>query len=150
MAAGNASLKRMGNALGRLEFLALLLLRVAVGVVFLWHGLMKLDDLAAWQHNFIHMGFPGYFAILAGVLESVGGGLLILGLFARIFGLLLAAEMLTALIRVLWPSAPMSNVGGYQLPLLLAAGSFAVFVLGPGTLALDRLRGRAKRQSASA
>lgn len=140
----------MKNLFPRLEFLALLLLRAAVGLVFLWHGTMKLDDLAAWQRNFVHMGFPGYFAIVAGVLETVGGALLILGLFARLAGLLLAGEMLIALIRVHWPAAPLTRVGAYELPLLLAAGSFAVFVLGPGSAAVDRLRGRGKSLRAGA
>lgn len=128
----------------------MLLLRAAVGVVFLWHGSAKLAHLATWQHNFVHMGFPSYFAYIAGGLETVGGVLLVLGLFSRLFGLLLAGEMLTALIRVHWPSAPLSDVGAYQLPLLLAAGAFAVFVLGPGALAVDRLRGRGRRAATRA
>lgn len=133
----------------RLEFLGLLLLRAGVGVVFLWHGSLKLAHLGAWQHNFVHMGFPPYFAYIAGGLETAGGALLVLGLFSRLFGLLLAGEMLTALIRVHWPSAPLTNVGTYQVPLLLAAGAFAVFVLGPGALAMDRLRGQGRRARAA-
>ncbi|MGH9506631.1 MAG: DoxX family protein [Terriglobales bacterium] len=140
----------MAALLQRLEFLGLLLLRAAVGVVFLWHGSEKLSHLAAWQGNFVHMGFPGYFAYISGSLETLGGALLILGLFARLFGLLLAGEMLIALIRVHWPSGPLTDVGHYQLPMLLSAGAFAVLVLGPGSLAVDRLRGRGRRATARA
>lgn len=135
--------------------LGLTLWRLALGVVFLYHGLIKLSALPAWQHNFVHMGFPPYFAYIAGGLEAVGGGLLILGLFSRVIGLLLAGEMLIALIKVGLPHGPITSVGGYELVMLLSAGSFIIFCFGPGPVALDALLfggkgGRGKRLKASA
>ncbi|MGH9417081.1 MAG: DoxX family protein [Terriglobales bacterium] len=119
--------------------LGLTLLRLALGVVFLYHGLVKLNALPAWQHNFVHMGFPAYFAYISGPLETVGGGLLILGLFSRIFGLLLAGELLIALVKVHLPSGPITNVSGYQLPMLLSAGAFLIFCFGAGPISFDAL-----------
>lgn len=119
--------------------LGITLLRLAVGVIFLYHGLMKVTALAQWEQNFVHMGFPAHTAFLIGPLETVCGSLLILGLFSRIAGLLLAGEMLTALIRVHLPHGPITHVGGYELPLLLSAAAFWIFCYGGGPVSLDRL-----------
>ncbi len=116
---------------------ALLLLRLGVGMVFLYHGSQKLSDLAKWTQNFAHMGFPSYFAYIAGTLEAVGGGLLIFGLIARLAGLLLAVEMAIACIRVDMARGSILQVGNYQLSLLLAVASFAMMAVGAGAVSLD-------------
>src|ERR1700686_3017576 len=78
----------------KLKPLALLLLRVGVGGIFLWEGYLKLFvSPAKWLVWFPQHGFPSYFAYLAGGMEFFGGILLILGLVTRIAGLLLAVEM---------------------------------------------------------
>ncbi len=115
------------------------LFRLALGVVFLYHGSVKLAHLGQWTQNFVHMGFPAYFAYIAGVLEAGGGALLVLGLFTRVVGLLLAGELLIALVRVHLPHTPLLDVGGYELPMLLSAASFVLFAYGPGPLSLDAL-----------
>lgn len=121
--------------------LGLTLLRLALGVIFLYHGWVKLSDLPHWTQNFVHMGFPPYFAYIAGGLEAGGGALLILGLFSRIVGLLLAGELLIALVKVHLPGGPLWKVGGYELPMLLSAASFMIFCYGAGPVAVDALMG---------
>ena len=120
--------------------LALTLLRLAVGVVFLYHGAVKINNFHQWTINFAHMGFPGYFAYIAGPLEAVGGILLILGLFTRLFGLLLAGEMLIALIRVHLPGGSVFQVDRYGLVMLLSAVAFLFFAHGAGPWSVDGLR----------
>ncbi|MGH9480557.1 MAG: DoxX family protein [Terriglobales bacterium] len=126
--------------------LGLTLLRLGLGVTFLYHGMTKLSALGQWQQNFIHMGFPGYFAYVAGTLEAVGGALLVLGLFTRIAGLLLAGELLIALIRVHLPGGPLWQVGRFELPMLLSGTSFLYFCYGAGPISLDRMLGRGSRR----
>lgn len=121
----------------RFRPLALTLLRLALGVIFLWHGWGKLSGLGHWTQNFVHMGFPAYFAYVAGGLEAVGGGLLVLGLLGRLVGLLLAGELLIALLRVHLPGGPIWNVGRYELVMLLSAASFVIFAYGSGPWSLD-------------
>lgn len=77
------------QSLEKLKPISLLLLRVALGVIFIFHGLPKLTHTQQWVQDFGHMGFPGYFAYIAGIFEVFGGAMLILGLFTRIAGLLL-------------------------------------------------------------
>src|SRR5271156_6834084 len=86
------------QSLEKLKPLALLLLRVALGVILAFHGYPKLfTHTHETMQGFERMGFPGYFVYIAGVIEFFGGSLLILGLFTRIAGLLVAGEMGVAL-----------------------------------------------------
>jgi putative oxidoreductase len=123
--------------------LALLLLRLALGIVFAYHGLPKLRDPQDWTQSFVHMGFPGYFAYIAGAVETLGGLLLAIGLCTRLAGLLLAGEMTIALLRVDLPGS-LLKVRNYELSMLLAAASFVLVVTGAGSLSLDRALFRSK------
>ncbi|MFZ0640707.1 MAG: DoxX family protein, partial [Candidatus Acidiferrales bacterium] len=84
------------------------------------------------------MGFPSYFAYVAGIVEFFGGWLLILGLFTRIAALLLAGEMAVAIVRVHLPQGGLMAVSNYQFPLALAVGAFALVAVGAGAISLDR------------
>ncbi|MGC1687613.1 MAG: DoxX family protein, partial [Candidatus Acidiferrales bacterium] len=87
--------------LEKLKPLALLLLRLGLGIIFVSHGFPKLfGHSQQWIVAFQHMGFPPYFAYISGILEFFGGLLLIAGLFTQIAGLLLAVEMAIAIWRV--------------------------------------------------
>lgn len=125
--------------LEKLKPLALLLARIAIGVIFIYHGLPKLTHPQQWVQNFQHMGFPGYFAYIAAVLEVFGGALLIVGLFTRIAGLLLAGEMAVALVGVHGIVRDPGNVHGYEFPLALAVLAFVLATVGPGAIALDQM-----------
>lgn len=118
---------------------ALLFLRWGAGIVFLYHGYPKLAHAEQWTHAFVQMGFPSWFAYIAGFLETVGGVLLVFGLATRVSALLLAAEMAVAVLRVDLPSGSILQVDNYQLSLLLAAGALVLASLGPGEISLDYL-----------
>jgi putative oxidoreductase len=125
--------------LEKLKPLALLLLRGALAVIFIFHGYPKLFGNAhETMQAFVHMGFPSYFAVISGVLEFFGGCMLIAGLFTRVAGLLLAGEMVIALWRVHDVLTQPMAVGNYQLPLVLAASAFTLACLGGGSISLDR------------
>jgi putative oxidoreductase len=126
------------EALEKLKPLALLLLRLGLGIIFVSHGYPKLfTHLQQTTEGFVKMGFPAYFAHIAGVLEFFGGILLIVGLFTRIAGLLLAAEMAVALVKVHGMFSNPMNVHNYEFPLALAVGSFALAGVGAGLVSLD-------------
>jgi putative oxidoreductase len=125
--------------LEKLKPLALLLLRLGLGVIFLYHGYPKLFTHAhQTMEEFPRMGFPSYFALVAGVIEFFGGCLLVLGLFTRIAALLLAGEMTIAILRVHLPQGGVMAVSNYQFPLALAVGAFALVALGSGAISFDR------------
>lgn len=128
--------------LEKLKPLALLLLRLGLGTIFIYHGFPKLFSPATQAHQtlqeFSRMGFPSYFAYVAGVVEFFGGGLLVLGLFTRIAALFLAGEMAIAIIRVHLPQGGLLAVSNYQFPLALAVGAFALVAVGAGAISFDR------------
>lgn len=126
--------------LNKLRPLALLLLRLGLGIIFIYHGFPKLfTHMSEAVAAFPHMGFPSYFAYIAGIIEFFGGCLLIVGLFTRIAALLIAGEMAIAILKVHLPQGGPLAVNNYQLPLALAVGAFALVALGAGALSLDRL-----------
>ena len=142
------------QALDRLRPLALLLLRLAIGIIFATHGYPKLfTNTANAMNMFVHMGFPSYFVYIAGVFEFFGGLMLMIGLFARVAGILLAGEMAVAIWRVHLPMGPITAVHNYEFPLALAVGSFALACFGAGIVSIDALifgeGGRAPRKSKS-
>lgn len=127
------------ESLEKLKPVALALLRVALGVIFIFHGYPKLFvNTAGTVQMFGHMGFPGYFAYIAGVFEFFGGILLIVGLFTRIAGLLLAIEMAIAVTRVHMPQGPITQVKNYEFPLALGTACFVLATVGAGVLSLDQ------------
>jgi putative oxidoreductase len=124
--------------LENLKPLGLLVLRAALGCAFMFHGYPKLfGDPAAAVQTFAKLGFPGYFAYIAGVLEVFGGGLLVLGLFTRGVALLLAIEMGVALFRVHIPSAGIYNEPKYELPMIFGAAALALATTGAGLISMD-------------
>jgi putative oxidoreductase len=136
--------------LDKLKPLALLLLRLGIAVVFLYHGYQKLfAQPQRYVAAFPHMGFPGYYAYIAGVLEFFGGFLLIAGLFTRVTGLLLAGEMAIAIWKVHLPQGGPMAVPNFELPLILAVGSFALTAMGAGIISMDYALSQRRRGSGS-
>ena len=125
--------------LNALQPLGLLLLRLALALIFVYHGYPKLVRADAGMHQFfIQHGFPGYFVGLAGILECLGGGLLLIGLFTRPVALLLAIEMGVVIWKVKSGHGVM-GVSDYQFELALAAASAALATVGAGILSMDHL-----------
>lgn len=116
-----------------------LLLRLALGAMFLSHGLLKLLVFtpAGTAKFFESIGYPG--ALAYGVIgaEVIGGALLILGIYARWVALALVPVLLGALQVHLgngWLfSAPK---GGWEYPAYLAIAALAQALLGDGAYAL--------------
>jgi putative oxidoreductase len=122
--------------LNALQPIGLLILRLALGIIFIWHGYPKLTHPNAMQGFFVQHGLPGYFVTLAGVLEVFGGGLIILGFLTGIAALLLAIEMAVAIWRVHSAGGYLA-VHNYEFPLTLAVACFALATVGAGRLSAD-------------
>jgi putative oxidoreductase len=136
------------QVLEKLKPLGLLLLRVALGVIFVYHGYPKLfGHTRDAMQSFAHLGFPGYFAYIAGVIEFFCGCMLIAGLFTRLAGLLLAAEMVVGLSGAHKIITNPMAVGNYELPLVLAAATFALATVGAGLISFDQALFREGRSS---
>jgi putative oxidoreductase len=123
--------------LDKLKPLGLLILRVALGAAFVFHGYPKLVNPAHALRAFPSYGFPGYFVYVSGLLEVFGGGLLIAGLFTRGAALLLTIEVGLVFVRTVLPTVGIYAFGRYEMPLLLGAMSLALVTTGAGLISLD-------------
>jgi putative oxidoreductase len=123
----------------------LALLRVVAGVVFAVHGAQKLFvyGISGVQAGFAQMGVPfaAFMGPAVGVLELVGGILLIAGLLTRPVGALLAVVMLGALVLVHLP-AGFFMPNGYELVLTLFAAAGALAATGAGAFSVDAVIAR--------
>ena len=128
--------------------LGLAVLRVVVGIVFIYHGYDKLfgSGIAGTTGFFTQIGapLPGVTAPLVGVLEFAGGVALVLGVLTRLTAALLAIDVLAALFLVHLPNGFSAQNGGYEFVLTLFAASLALALTGPGAYALDALLGRGR------
>lgn len=119
--------------------LALLVLRVCLGIILVYHGYPKLVHANAGMGEFFLMhGLPRYLVPVAGILEGFGGALLVLGLFTRPVALLLAIEMGIAIWKVHSGHGYMA-VKDYEFPLAVGAACFALATVGAGMISMDHL-----------
>jgi len=126
------------RSLEKLSPLALLLLRLALGAIFIYHGYPKLfGHTREFMQAFVRMGFPGYFVYISGVIEFFCGCMLIAGLFTRVAGLLLAAEMAIGIWKAGHLIADPMAVLNYEPPPLLAVSAFTLATIGAGIISID-------------
>jgi putative oxidoreductase len=115
----------------------LALLRIVAALLFMSHGTMKLLGFPASDFQ------PALFSLfgLAGVIEIVGGALLVLGLFTRPVAFILSGEMAVAYFMAHAGQSffPLQN-GGESAVLFCFFFLYLVFA-GPGAAAVDNLRG---------
>ncbi len=125
------------RTLDRLKPLALMALRLVLGIVLLAHGYAKVFG-GMHQHTAMvaSLGLPGWMGYLSAGTEFFGGILLLLGLITRLVGVAVAIEMLVAIAKVHWRNG-LTAPNGYQLPLLVGGIAFALIFLGAGPISLD-------------
>lgn len=115
------------------------ILRVAVGAMFLAHGLLKLlvFTLPGTAAFFESVGLPGVLGYLVAFAEIGGGVLLLAGVYVRAVNIALLPVLLGAF-YVHWGAGwVFSNAnGGWEYPAFLIAASVASALLGPGRFAL--------------
>lgn len=117
---------------------ALLALRIAAGVIFIYHGWGKLfgdaPGMAAFTGMVAAIGFPApaLFAYAAALSEFLGGIALLLGTWTRLFSVLIGIVMLVAFAVVKKFSLPLGDVD-----LALLAIAVALYLLGPGIYSIS-------------
>ena len=120
---------------------SLAFLRVVLGIVFLYHGYLKLfapNVFSGTMQFFTSMGLPlpFYSALLASVVEFAGGLFLVLGLITKWSSFVIALEMLVAFFAVHLKNGLLVSNNGYEFVLVLIAGLVVLFANGSGKLSL--------------
>ena len=121
--------------------LASLLIRLAVGSLFMVHGYPKLGPNRKTGAQFMKStGMLPNMIVFAGIAEFFGGLALILGIFTPIVALLSALWMLSTT----WFSRSKLKkkyVGGIELDITVLLASLALAFLGSGSYSIDHLIG---------
>jgi putative oxidoreductase len=129
--------------------LGVLVIRVAVGLLFVGHGAQKLfgsfgghgpEGTGAF---FESQGMrPGrLMAVAAGAAELVGGALFAAGLLTPVGAALISATMITAMLTVHAGKGLWATEGGVEYNLVLVAAVFGVTAIGAGKWSLDHALG---------
>ena len=129
------------SGLDRYRDEGLLLLRVGIGLMFLYHGWPKVTGgVAVWTKlgasmKFLGIGFmPAFWGFMAAAAEFGGGLLLIAGLLFRPTCAMLVSTMAVAVAMKLGTGAGLS---GAAHPLELGIVFLSLILIGPGRYSLD-------------
>lgn len=125
--------------------LGLLLVRLALGAVFMAHGYPKLFQPTKQMFQlFANFGFPSWAVYVAGAVEFFGGLLLVIGLFTRVAAFFLSGQMVVAFLKVHYPSTLVKGhlaflgSGADEYPLVLCVVVFLLLTTGAGAISVDR------------
>ena len=145
--------QRAQRVVSRLDWLAPLLARITLGVLFISTGWGKVHNLAKVAAFFaeLHIPAPAIQATFVSYVELIGGALILLGLFARLASLPLIGSMAVAIL-----TAKVDEVHG--LPDLFGLVEWTYLALlvwlalaGPGRVSIDHfLFARRPRSPAAA
>lgn len=124
--------------------------RAVIGGLFIGHGTQKLfgwfggPGLSGTEEMMgaIEMRPTRPNAIAAGVSETAGGALLVLGAATPAAAASLIGTMATAIHKVHRPNGPWVAQGGWEYNAVLIAALTALIDAGPGDLSVDALAGR--------
>jgi putative oxidoreductase len=125
------------------EDLGKLVLRLALGVIVLFHGVFKLRHGVAWIGGPLAAhGLPAFLAYGTYLAEVLAPVLLMVGYKARLAALVILFDMLMALVLVLRPRILTVSQGGggwaIELEALILLTALAVFLLGSGRYRVGR------------
>jgi putative oxidoreductase len=117
------------------------LVRIMVGFTFSQHGWQKLFGMFGGLGGFK----PPLNTMLgaAGVIETIGGVFIILGLLTRPVAFLLSGEMAIGYFRTHAPQGFWPLANGGELAVFYCFFYLWLTAAGPGPWSLDKLRGRA-------
>ncbi len=121
--------------------LGLLILRLFVGGIFIVHGVQKLLNMEGTIGFFSQIGLNGFWAWVVAIVETVGGALLVLGMFTQYAAALLSIILLVAITIVKYKFGGPTLLGRFaagEVDLALLAGTLALMFSGAGRLSFSR------------
>ncbi len=129
----------MDQARNALSRYAPLLIRIALGAVFIVHGWDKLLNIQGQTDFFADVGvpFPTVTIWIVTFLEFVGGLLVLAGWYTRVGATSLALVMAGALITFKFS---VGFIGGWEFDLVLFLMAVSLLLSGPGNPSVDAIQ----------
>ncbi|WPU99362.1 DoxX family protein [Mucilaginibacter sp. cycad4] len=131
----------LGN-LGNYKNFGLLIIRIGLGIMFIYHGYPKLmGGVKSWEHlggsmKYVGIHFwPIVWGLLAAVAECFGGFLLIIGLVFRPVCILLFINLVVAALMHLRTGGGLSDAAHAIEDAIVFAG---LIFIGPGKYSVDK------------
>jgi len=121
--------------------IGLLILRLVIGIIFIYHGLPKLLNSSKMSGG---MGMSATFIFILGLVEILGGLGSILGFYTQIAAIILSIVMFGAIYKKMfvWNIPFFSRQGtGWEFDLMILGGTLALLFLGSGNISIDSLIG---------
>ena len=119
-----------------------LLLRIAVGGILLFHGIAKVQSGNAFVLGVMQQhGLPSFLAYGSYVAEIVAPLMILAGVQVRLAGLVVAADLLMAILLALRGaifSVRMGGAWGIEVEAFFVLGGLALFFMGGGKYAVMR------------
>jgi len=137
----HAARTRAIEMLGQVQWLAPLLGRLAVGLLFMSTGWGKVHSLDKVTHFFetLHIPAPGLNAVVVGYSELICGTLLVVGLLTRLATFPLIMSMIVAILTAkLGDLHNLFDLVGFDEFTYLCV-LVMIAIIGPGSASLDRL-----------
>lgn len=116
--------------------LGLLLLRIAIGIVFLYHGVPKLFKSKMMSQM---MGMPAGMIFMLGIMESVASLGITFGVYTQLSALILAFVMIGAIgTKMMKWGVPFSAMDktGWEFDFILLFASISILLGGGGSIGL--------------
>ncbi|PIQ79066.1 MAG: hypothetical protein COV79_04360 [Parcubacteria group bacterium CG11_big_fil_rev_8_21_14_0_20_41_14] len=114
--------------------IGLLLLRIAIAIIFLYHSLPKLSKSKAMSAM---MGMPAGMIFMLGMIEAVASLGLVFGVYTQLSALILAIVMVGAIgmkiMKLGVPFAAMDKIG-WEFDFILFFASVAILLGGGGSI----------------
>jgi putative oxidoreductase len=129
----------MFKALERWSPELLSLVRIAFGVTFIEHGTQKLFSFPVEPVGGLGPGM----LLFVGLLETIGGALVAVGLFTRVAAFLLSGEMAIGYWLLHAPRSLYPMMNGGEIMVLYSFGFLYFAAVGPGPWSLDEKLKRA-------
>jgi putative oxidoreductase len=133
------------DSLGKYKNFGLLVMRVGLGIMFVYHGYPKLlGGPQKWEElgnstKYLGVHFlPVVWGFLSAVVETFGGFLLAIGLIFRPVCLLLIINLIVATFFHLHQSGPMGGLMGASHAIEDGVTFLGLLFLGPGRYSVDR------------